>query len=126
MVFFFSEDNLEYAIAQNVGVFVHTLVFGKIFLVNFHGFEHGAGKTVKILFKQHDKVPSFRLFLKLSINQRRFPFDIVLPQEMFSDSTHAAIKENRKNNKNRKAKRFPSAKNLDDCIFMLFYSVLFQ
>jgi len=34
-----------------------------------------------------------RLFLKQSINQQRIPFEIVPPQESFSDQTLKAIEE---------------------------------
>ena len=48
--------------------------------------------------------------------QKRIPFDIVPPQEEFSESTLAAIEEARKISKNPKTKRYTSAKALlEDC-----------
>jgi len=63
-----------------------------------------------------DLTTAIRLFLKQSINQKRIPFDIVPPQEEFSESTLAAIDEARKISKNPKTKRYASAKALlEDC-----------
>jgi DNA-damage-inducible protein J len=63
-----------------------------------------------------DLTTAIRLFLKQSINQKRIPFEIVPPQEEFSESTLAAIEEARKISRNPKTKRYSSAKELlKDC-----------
>jgi DNA-damage-inducible protein J len=64
-----------------------------------------------------DLTTAIRLFLKQSINQQRIPFEIVPPQEEFSDSTLAAIEEARKISRDPKAKRYSSTKKLlEDCL----------
>ena len=63
-----------------------------------------------------DLTTAIRLFLKQSINQKRIHFEIVPPQEEFSESTLAAIEEARKISRNPKTKRYSSAKELlKDC-----------
>ena len=64
-----------------------------------------------------DLTTAIRLFLKQSINQKRIPFEILPPQEEFSDSTLAAIEEARKISKNPKSKKYATAKDLlKDCL----------
>ena len=45
VVLFFGKDDLEYAVAQDVGVLVELLVLGEVVLVDFHGLEHGCVLT---------------------------------------------------------------------------------
>ena len=64
-----------------------------------------------------DLTTAIRLFLKQSINQQRIPFEIVPPQEEFSDSTLAAIEDARKISRDSKTKRYSSTKKLlEDCL----------
>jgi DNA-damage-inducible protein J len=63
-----------------------------------------------------DTTTAIRLFLKQSINQQRIPFEIVLPQESFSERTLAAIGEAKKISRDPTVKSYSSAKELlKDC-----------
>ncbi len=63
-----------------------------------------------------DTTTAIRLFLKQSINQQRIPFEIVLPQEIFSKQTLAAIEEAKKISRDPTVKSYSSAKELlEDC-----------
>lgn len=63
-----------------------------------------------------DTTTAIRLFLKQSINQQRIPFEIVLPQERFSEQTLAAIEEAKKISRDPAVKSYSSAKELlKDC-----------
>jgi len=63
-----------------------------------------------------DTTTAIRLFLKQSINQQRIPFEIVPPQEVFSEKTLAAIVEAKKISRDPTVKSYSSAKELlKDC-----------
>lgn len=63
-----------------------------------------------------DITTAIRLFLKQAINQQCIPFEIVPPQREFSESTLEAIDEAKRISKNRKTKKYSSAKELlKDC-----------
>ena len=63
-----------------------------------------------------DTTTAIRLFLKQSVNQQRIPFDIVPPQESFSEKTLAAVKEAKRISRDPKVKSYSSAKELlEDC-----------
>jgi len=63
-----------------------------------------------------DTTTAIRLFLKQSINQQRIPFEIVPPQEGFSEKTLAAIVEAKKISRDPTVKSYSSAKELlKDC-----------
>jgi len=63
-----------------------------------------------------DTTTAIRLFLKQSINQQRIPFEIVPPQEDFSEQTLAAIEEAKKISRDPGVKSYSSAKELlKDC-----------
>ena len=63
-----------------------------------------------------DTTTAIRLFLKQSVNQQRIPFDIVPPQESFSEKTLAAVKEAKRISRDPKIKSYSSAKELlEDC-----------
>ena len=63
-----------------------------------------------------DTTTAIRLFLKQSINQQRIPFEIVPPQEGFSEQTLAAIEEAKKISRDPSVKSYSSAKELlKDC-----------
>ena len=63
-----------------------------------------------------DTTTAIRLFLKQSVNQQRIPFDIVPPQEDFSEKTLAAVKEAKRISRDPKVKSYSSAKELlEDC-----------
>lgn len=63
-----------------------------------------------------DTTTAIRLFLKQSINQQKIPFEIVPPQEVFSEQTLAAIEEAKKISKDPAVKSYYSAKELlADC-----------
>lgn len=63
-----------------------------------------------------DTTTAIRLFLKQAINQQRIPFEIVPPQEIFSERTLAAINEARSISKDPAVKSYSSAKELlEDC-----------
>jgi DNA-damage-inducible protein J len=63
-----------------------------------------------------DTTTAIRLFLKQSINQQRIPFEIVPPQESFSEQTLTAIEEAKKISRDPTIKSYFSAKELlKDC-----------
>ncbi len=63
-----------------------------------------------------DTTTAIRLFLKQSINQQRIPFEIVPPQEIFSQNTLVAIEEAKKISRDPTVKSYSSAKELlEDC-----------
>jgi DNA-damage-inducible protein J len=63
-----------------------------------------------------DTTTAIRLFLKQSINQQRIPFEIVPPQESFSEQTLAAIEEAKKISRDPTIKSYSNAKELlKDC-----------
>lgn len=63
-----------------------------------------------------DTTTAIRLFLKQSINQQRIPFEIVPPQEVFSQNTLTAIEEAKKISRDPTVKSYSSAKELlEDC-----------
>ncbi len=63
-----------------------------------------------------DTTTAIRLFLKQSINQQRIPFEIVPPQEIFSQNTLAAIEDAKKISRDPTVKSYSSAKELlEDC-----------
>lgn len=63
-----------------------------------------------------DTTTAIRLFLKQSINQQKIPFDIVPPQDNFSDQVIAAIEEAKKISRDPSVKSYSSAKDLlKDC-----------
>ena len=59
-----------------------------------------------------DTTTAIRLFLKQSINQQRIPFEIVPPQESFSEQTLTAIEEAKKISRDPSIKSYSSAKEL--------------
>ncbi len=63
-----------------------------------------------------DTTTAIRLFLKQAINQSRIPFEIVPPQEAFSEKTLEAIAEARRISRDASVKTYSSAKELlEDC-----------
>ena len=63
-----------------------------------------------------DTTTAIRLFLKQAINQHCIPFDIVPPQEQFSDYTLEAIEEAKRISRDSSVKSYSSAKELfEDC-----------
>ena len=63
-----------------------------------------------------DTTTAIRLFLKQSINQQKIPFDIVPPQDNFSDQVIAALEEAKKISRDPSVKSYSSAKDLlKDC-----------
>lgn len=59
---------------------------------------------------------AIRLFLKQAINQQKIPFDIVPPQEIFSEYTLSAIEEAKKISRDLNVKSYSSARELfEDC-----------
>jgi DNA-damage-inducible protein J len=63
-----------------------------------------------------DTTTAIRLFLKQSINQQRIPFEIVPPQEIFSQNTLTAVEEAKKISRDPTVKSYSSAKELlKDC-----------
>jgi DNA-damage-inducible protein J len=63
-----------------------------------------------------DTTTAIRLFLKQSINQQRIPFDIVPPQDNFSDQVIAAIEEAKKISRDPSVKSYSNTKDLlKDC-----------
>ena len=63
-----------------------------------------------------DTTTAIRLFLKQSINQQRIPFEILPPQEIFSQNSFAAIEEAKKISRDPTVKSYSSAKELlEDC-----------
>lgn len=63
-----------------------------------------------------DTTTAIRLFLKQSINQQKIPFEIVPPQEAFSEQTLAAIEEAKRISTDPAVKSYSSAKELlADC-----------
>jgi len=63
-----------------------------------------------------DTTTAIRLFLKQSINQQRIPFDIVPPQDNFSDQVIAAIEEAKKISRDTSVKSYSNTKDLlKDC-----------
>ncbi|MGP1458266.1 MAG: type II toxin-antitoxin system RelB/DinJ family antitoxin [Treponema sp.] len=63
-----------------------------------------------------DITTAIRLFLKQAINQQKIPFDIVPPQEFFSEYTLSAIEEAKKISSDSKTKSYSSAGELfADC-----------
>ncbi|HAH60772.1 MAG TPA: type II toxin-antitoxin system antitoxin, RelB/DinJ family [Treponema sp.] len=63
-----------------------------------------------------DTTTAIRLFLKQAINQQRIPFEIVPPQENFSEKTIAAIEEAKRISRDPKVKSYSNAKELlEDC-----------
>lgn len=63
-----------------------------------------------------DITTAIRLFLKQAINQQKIPFEIVPPQEIFSEYTLSAIEEAKKISSDSKVKSYSSARELfADC-----------
>ena len=63
-----------------------------------------------------DITTAIRLFLKQAINQQKIPFDIVPPQEIFSEYTLSEIEEAKKISSDSKTKSYSSARELfSDC-----------
>lgn len=63
-----------------------------------------------------DITTAIRLFLKQTINQQKIPFEIVTPQNHFSEETLDAIKEAKQISKDPKVKSYSSANELlKDC-----------
>lgn len=75
-------------------------------------------KDAELLFNSLglDITTAIRLFLKQCINQQKIPFEIVPPQEKFSEYTLAAIEEAKKISTDPSVKSYSSAKELlEDC-----------
>ena len=75
-------------------------------------------KEAEVLFNSLglDIPTAIRLFLKQAINQQKIPFDIVPPQEIFSEYTLSAIEEAKKISSDSKTKSYSSARELfSDC-----------
>lgn len=63
-----------------------------------------------------DTTTAIRLFLKQAINQQRIPFEIVPPQESFSETTLAAIEEAKRISRDSTVISYSSTKELlADC-----------
>ena len=63
-----------------------------------------------------DITTAIRLFLKQTINQQKIPFEIVTPQNHFSEETLDAIREAKQISKDPKVKSYSSANELlKDC-----------
>ncbi len=63
-----------------------------------------------------DITTAIRLFLRQTINQQKIPFEIVTPQNHFSEETLEAIKEARQISRDPKVKSYSNAKELfADC-----------
>lgn len=63
-----------------------------------------------------DMTTAIQLFLKQSINQQKIPFEIIPPQEQFSEQTLAAIEEAKLISRDSSVKSYSSAKALlEDC-----------
>lgn len=63
-----------------------------------------------------DTTTAIRLFLKQAINQQRIPFEIVPPQERFSETTLAAIEEAKRISRDSTVISYSSTKELlADC-----------
>lgn len=63
-----------------------------------------------------DITTAIRLFLRQSINQQKIPFEIVPPQNQFSEETLAAVEEAKKISRDPTVKSYGSARELlEDC-----------